>query len=119
MHARSALLILAFALLACSATPERSAAIPRQKLNGRNLAFARDKGNCLSCHEIDGGEFPGNIGPALKNLQNRFTEKTQLKAQIWDATQFNPETSMPPFGRNQILRNDEIDAIVDYLWELK
>ncbi len=87
--------------------------------NGKKIAFARDKGNCLACHKIEDGEFPGNIGPPLQSLSTRFKGKQELKAQIWDATQFNPETSMPPFGRNKILREDEIDQVVDYLWELK
>ncbi len=85
---------------------------------GKQLSFARNKGNCLACHAIADGEDPGNIGPALQGIRKRFTDKTQLRQQIWDATQFNPETSMPPFGKNQILNDREIDAIVDYLWSL-
>jgi L-cysteine S-thiosulfotransferase len=104
-------------LTACSTT------IPTPQLitenNGKKIAFAREKGNCLACHEIEDGEFTGNIGPALKNLPTRFKNKRELKAQIWDATQLNPETSMPPFGRNKILSEDEIDQVVDYLWALK
>jgi L-cysteine S-thiosulfotransferase len=86
---------------------------------GKQIAFNREKGNCLACHEIENGEFPGNIGPVLKNLPSRFKNKQQLHEQIWDATQFNPETSMPPFGKNKILSEDEIDLLVDYLWGLK
>jgi L-cysteine S-thiosulfotransferase len=86
---------------------------------GKQIAFSRDKGNCLACHSIEDGEFPGNIGPALKNLPTRFKSKQQLREQIWDATQFNPQTSMPPFGKNKILTETEIDHIVDYLWGIK
>ena len=86
---------------------------------GKQIAFSRDKGNCLACHVIDDGEFPGNIGPELKALATRFNSKQQLREQIWDATQFNPETSMPPFGKNKILTETEIDQVVDYLWGLK
>jgi cytochrome c5 len=25
---------------------------------------------------------------------------------------------MPPFGKNKILTGDDIDAVVDYLWQL-
>lgn len=85
---------------------------------GKEIAFSREKGNCLACHIIADGEFPGNIGPALNNLPSRFKNKQQLKQQIWDATQFNPETSMPPFGKNKILSETEIDQLVDYLWDL-
>ncbi|WP_349026423.1 sulfur oxidation c-type cytochrome SoxX [Methyloglobulus sp.] len=86
---------------------------------GKQIAFSREKGNCLACHEIENGEFPGNIGPALKNVPSRFKNKQQLREQIWDATHNNPETSMPPFGKNKILSEDEIDLLVDYLWGLK
>jgi len=85
---------------------------------GKKIAFERDKGNCLACHAIADGESPGNIGPALTNLTGRFKTKQQLREQIWDAQQFNPETSMPPFGKNHILTEAEIDQLVDYLWSL-
>lgn len=85
---------------------------------GKQLSFQRDKGNCLACHVIEEGEDPGNIGPALVNIQARFAKKIQLKAIIWDATQFNSDTSMPPFGRNKILTPKELDQVVDYIWSL-
>ncbi|ESS66946.1 cytochrome c, mono-and diheme variants family [Methyloglobulus morosus KoM1] len=105
-------------LLLQSCTPITQTPIPSPNV-GKQIAFSRDKGNCLACHAIEDGEFPGNIGPALKNLPTRFKNKQQLREQIWDATQFNPETSMPPFGKNKILSEAEIDLLVDYLWELK
>jgi sulfur-oxidizing protein SoxX len=86
--------------------------------SGRDIAFNREQGNCLACHEIDGGEFPGNIGPPLINLSQRFSNKQALRMQIWDATRFNPATSMPPFGKNKILTETEIDRLVDFLWGL-
>lgn len=89
-----------------------------EPLPGKQLAFEQNKGNCLACHAIDDGESPGDIGPPLAALASRFKDKRQLRAQIWDAAQFNPETSMPPFGKNKILSDAEIDAIVDYLWML-
>ncbi|MDF1581677.1 MAG: sulfur oxidation c-type cytochrome SoxX [Methyloprofundus sp.] len=85
---------------------------------GKQLSFQRNKGNCLACHAIEEGEAPGNIGPALQHIQTRFTNKADLKALIWDATQFNPQTSMPPFGKNKILTPTEVDHVVDYIWSL-
>jgi sulfur-oxidizing protein SoxX len=107
-----------FALLLLSCATAQQAMVNTTKL-GKQLAFSREKGNCLACHEIEDGEFPGNIGPSLKALSTRFKSKQQLREQIWDASQFNPETSMPPFGRNKILTETEIDHIVDYLWGIK
>jgi L-cysteine S-thiosulfotransferase len=86
---------------------------------GKKIAFERDKGNCLACHVIEDGESPGNIGPELKSLSTRFKNKQQLREQIWDARRFNPETSMPPFGINKIISEEDIDQLVDYLWSLK
>jgi len=85
---------------------------------GKKLAFDKKKGNCLACHLIVGGDQPGNIGPPLIAMKARFPDKAKLRAQIWDATVVNPETSMPPFGRHQILSEKEIDAITDYIQSL-
>ncbi len=85
---------------------------------GKQVAFTFELGNCLACHRIAEGDSPGNIGPELKALPSRFRDKAQLRAFIWDATQFNPRTSMPPFGKNAILSREDIDAVVDYLWNL-
>lgn len=102
-------------LIACSYGGQVS---KEQTQEGKRLAFDRNKGNCLACHAIDDGESPGNIGPALHSLPVRYNNKDQLREQIYDATRFNHETSMPPFGKNKILNDEEIDKIVDYLWTL-
>jgi sulfur-oxidizing protein SoxX len=110
---KTALLMLLLALSGCAANT------PTQAPNtGKQLAFNRNKGNCLACHVIADGESPGNIGPPLANLASRFKDKQQLHAQIWDARQFNPDTSMPPFGANKILSETELDELVEYLWGL-
>ena len=85
---------------------------------GKQLAMARDKGNCLACHAMDDGELAGNLGPPLVSMQLRFPDRAVLRAQIWDATERNPNTRMPPFGRHGILSEEEIDLIVDYLYTL-
>ena len=86
--------------------------------SGMQLAFDRAKGNCLACHAIEGGESPGNIGPELSNMKQRYPDKTLLRKRIWDETQFNPITVMPPFGRHRILTEDEIDQVVDFIHSL-
>ncbi len=85
---------------------------------GQRLAFDRSKGNCLSCHAIKGGEFPGTIGPALKDIKRRYPDRNDLIAILTDETRRNPQTAMPPFGRNRILTEQEIDAIADFLQTL-
>ena len=104
-------------MLIISCTPSKKEQIQNLKL-GKKLAFTRSKGNCLACHVIEDGEFAGNIAPELKNISQRFKTKTKLQQFIWNAGTFNPETSMPPFGKNKILSENEINAIVNYLWQL-
>jgi len=85
---------------------------------GKQIAFDRKKGNCLACHQIEGGDLPGNIGPPLVAMKARFPDKAKLRAQIWDSTKNNPNSMMPPFGRHQILTEDEIDKVVEFIYTL-
>ena len=85
---------------------------------GKEVAFDRRKGNCLACHMMSDGALPGNIGPPLIAMKARFPDKAKLRAQIWDATKMNPNTIMPPFGRQQILSEGDIDKIVEYVYTL-
>ena len=87
-----------------------------QTLPGQALAFDRSKGNCLTCHDIKGGDSPGNLGPPLADMKSRFPDRKELAAIVFDETKRNPQTVMPPFGRNLILTDGEIDAIVDFLY---
>jgi sulfur-oxidizing protein SoxX len=85
---------------------------------GQRLAFDRGKGNCLSCHEIRGGELAGTLGPPLKDIKRKYPDRNELAAILTDETRRNPQTVMPPFGRNHILTDREINAIVDFLQTL-
>jgi L-cysteine S-thiosulfotransferase len=84
---------------------------------GQKLAFDRGKGNCLTCHVIKGGEYPGTIGPELSGMKGKYS-RDELAAIVFDETKRNPLTVMPPFGRNRILTEQEINAIVDFLQTL-
>ena len=84
---------------------------------GKALSLDRKKGNCVSCHYIVGAESPGNIGPALVGMKTRYP-KAELRKRIWDITQSAPEAAMPPFGKHQILSEDEIDKITEYIYTL-
>ena len=84
---------------------------------GQKIAFDRGKGNCLTCHDIKGGDLAGTIGPQLKDLKARYN-RNELIAIVTDETKRNPQTVMPPFGRNRILTEQEINAVVDFLQTL-
>ena len=83
---------------------------------GQVLAFATAKGNCLACHHIEGGTQMGDLGPPLANLRERFPDRAELRARIFDARHYNPDTLMPPFGANGILTADEIERVIDFLY---
>ena len=85
---------------------------------GKAVSFDRKKGNCLACHQIEGGSLPGNIGPPLVAMKARFPDRKKLFNQIYDASSVNASTRMPPFGKHKALSNADIDHIVDYLYTL-
>lgn len=105
---------LAFALallpvMALAATPEQVAA-------GKNIIFSKALGNCLACHAIAGGSQPGDIGPPLKDVKAMIPDRTTLYAIIFDEEARNPQTMMPPFGKNLILTPEQINEVIDYLY---
>ena len=85
---------------------------------GMEIAVDRQKGNCLACHIMGDGEFPGTMGPPLIFMQQRFPDKAILRARIYDATAANPNSMMPPFGRHGILTEEEVDKITEYIYTL-
>ena len=106
---------LVLALLAGTAMAAPAQA--QSAAEGQKLAFDRGKGNCLTCHVIKGGELPGTIGPELTGLKAKYS-RDELIAIVTDETKRNPQTVMPPFGRNRILSEKEIGAVVDFLQTL-
>jgi L-cysteine S-thiosulfotransferase len=110
------LAVVLFAGARASAQTLPGQVLPGQVLPGQALAFDRSKGNCLTCHDIKGGDAPGNLGPPLADMKNRFPDRKELAAIVFDETKRNPQTVMPPFGRNLILTDGEIEAIVDFLY---
>jgi sulfur-oxidizing protein SoxX len=72
--------------------------------------------HCQQCHQIKGISDYGNVGPSLIGLKSRYPDRKDVVAIINDETKRNPQTVMPPFGRNLILTKQEIDTIVDYLY---
>jgi sulfur-oxidizing protein SoxX len=113
---RAHLAMAAGIVLGAIAADSAAAQSPAQPMPGQTLAFDRSNGNCLTCHDIKGGDAPGNVGPPLANMKARYPDRKALTAIIYDETKRNPLTVMPPFGRNLILTDQEIDAVVDFLY---
>jgi len=105
---------------AATATPTASAA-PKKEETGKDIAFNRTKGNCLACHGMPtqpDAESTGTYGPPLIAMSARFPDKAKLRAQIWDATAMNPNSSMIPFGKHGVLTEAEIDKVTDFVYGL-
>jgi sulfur-oxidizing protein SoxX len=111
--------VVAIALGSLAFTPKTVSAEEKSVVDeGKELAFHRQKGNCLACHKIADGSLPGNIGPELVNMKARYPDKSKLRAQIWDATVSNPNTIMPPFGKHKMLSEEELDKVVEFIHTL-
>ena len=107
-------LITAFIFILCLGNIAYSGDIEE----GKKLAFDRKKGNCLACHMIDDGELAGNNGPPLIAMKARFPNKQDLFDQIWDPTENDPNSFMPPFGKHGAISKTEINKIIEYLYTL-
>ena len=51
-------------------------------------------------------------------MEQRFTDKAKLRAQIYDSTATNPNSIMPPFGRHKMLSDHELDLVTDFIYQL-
>ena len=107
-------MVLALSIVAAAGPALAQSAVAE----GQKLAFDRGKGNCLTCHAIKGGQYPGTLGPELVDIKSKYPNRDELVAIIYDETKRNPLTVMPPFGRNRILTDKEISAVVDFLQTL-
>ncbi|MBA4501193.1 sulfur oxidation c-type cytochrome SoxX [Marinobacterium marinum] len=118
MRKLTTVLSVATAALALSSS---AVATPPQELidEGRAIYHDKTRGNCISCHNIDDpvANLPGNQGPMMIAMKQRFPDKRLLRAQVWDATVANPLSIMPPVGKHWILSEDEIDAVVEYIYQ--
>jgi len=108
-------------LLAATFMAAARAAAPGPEPSGQELAFDNRKGNCLACHAMPGDPkavTSTNVAPPLVGMAARFPDRSKLYGQIWDATRSNPDTARPPFGKNGILTDTEINKVVDYVYGL-
>ena len=81
---------------------------------------AKGTGNCSACHAIPAdmsGKPAGNMGPPMIGTKDRFPTIDKLKEAIEDQRKIQPDTMMPPFGRNKILTPEQIDAVAQYIYK--
>lgn len=105
---------LQLALVLAGALGAHSSIAAAQSPEAAGLALMT--ANCMQCHQVKGIENAGNIGPVLSDMKSRFPERKDLVAVVFDESKRNPQTVMPPFGRNLILTKEQIDTVVDLLY---
>ena len=92
--------------------------ISSQVDKGRAIFIDERKGNCAACHKAPNDaavKTKSNIGMPLEAVKVRFPDRAKLRDAIWDLSKSVPNTIMPPYGKNRILSDDEIDSLVIYL----
>ncbi len=109
MRLRQSLFVLATLASGIFACWSRGAPRPR-RCSSSSLSIASNATKSRDCENF------GNIGPSLIGLKDRYPDRKEVSAIIFDETKRNPQTVMMPFGRNLILTNKEIETIVDYLY---
>lgn len=126
----ASVVLLVGSLLAVPTQAQVAGAVPDKKVcddkknppkdavtQGGCVVLDRKKGNCMACHAI-AGTTHGNIAPPLVQMQQRFPDKAKLRTQIENAHKLNPRSVMPPFGPHEILTQDEIDKVVEFVLTL-
>ncbi len=86
---------------------------------GEKIFNTKKIGNCLACHDANGKNIdnPGNLGPKLQGL-SAWPEQA-LYDKVYDPYTTNPISAMPPFGKNGVLSDAQIKAVVAYLKTIK
>ena len=51
-------------------------------------------------------------------MKARFPNRQDLFNQIWDPTEGDPNSFMPPFGKHGAISKTEINKIIEYLYTL-
>ena len=103
-------------LLSVTASAGGNADLVKQ---GEKIFNTKKIGNCLACHAANGKDInnPGNLGPKLQGL-SAWPEQA-LYDKVYDPYTTNPISAMPPFGKNGVLSDAQIKAVVAYLKTVK
>ena len=88
-------------------------------VRGRAIAMDTRRGNCVTCHEIPGEEWPGTFGRKLNHYKQLRMSDADIYQQIYDVRITAPRAVMPPFGSLGILSDQDIRDVVAYLQGLE
>ena len=100
---------------------------------GREIAFNRERGNCIVCHVIPAPDdrAHGDVGPSLRGVAGRLSEG-QMRLRLVDGRRLNPASLMPSYHRvdgltrvarqyagKPVLTAREIEDVLAYLMTLR
>lgn len=100
---------------------------------GREIAFARERGNCIVCHAIPSPDmgYHGNLGPPLDGIAVKRTV-AELRMRLVDSRLVNRATLMPPyhatdgltrvgkgFAGRPVLTAQEVEDVIAFLLTLE
>lgn len=113
--------------------PDSLTGAPGDAKKGKDVFLNRRLGNCLACHQVTAlsdHPFHGEIGPPLDGVAERYT-LAELRLQVVDSKQINPDTIMPAFyrkdGFHKVLKNfkdksvltaEQVEDVLAYLMTL-
>lgn len=74
---------------------------------------------CQACHFYEGTNQAGNVAPPLVGMKGRFPDRKRLYQIIHDPIKvLGRDTMMPPFGRNGLMNETQINTLIDFLYTL-
>jgi len=74
---------------------------------------------CQACHQFEGTTQAGTVGPPLLAMKERFPDSKKLYEIIYDPhVAIKSDAMMPPFGRNGLVDQDQIQLMIDFLYTL-
>ncbi|MEN8802370.1 MAG: sulfur oxidation c-type cytochrome SoxX [Thiogranum sp.] len=74
---------------------------------------------CQACHQFEGTNQAGTVGPPIVAMKARFPDRKKLYGIIYDPHVATKSYSMmPPFGRNGLVDDNQIQLIIDFLYTL-
>jgi L-cysteine S-thiosulfotransferase len=114
------------------ALPRALTGSPGDATRGRQLVFARDRGNCIACHVIPVPDevSHGNLGPSLRGVADRL-DAGQIRLRLVDVRRIAPASIMPAYyrvdglkrvaaalRRKPVLAAQEIEDVLAFLMTL-
>ena len=91
--------------------------MPGDAAKGRRLFLDRNLGPCTGCHLIQGEDVwpAGSVGPDLSAYGDRNLADQYVFDMIYDPRHLFPQSLMPPWGTDGVLKPEDIVDVVAFL----